>query len=108
MSVPTEHLIALASVLFALGVFGFLTRRNVIIVLASIELMLNAANLAFIAGSRAWSDPTAGGHPVQGTIFVLFVVLIAAAEAAVGLALIIALYRLKQSAAVEAASELHG
>ena len=109
MTVPTEHLLALAAILFGLGVLGFLVRRNVIIVLASIELMLNAANLSFVAGSRAWSAADAtGGHPLQGPIFALFVILVAAAEAAVGLALIIALYRLKQTVALDAASELKG
>ena len=109
MSVPSEHLLALSAVLFGLGVFGFLVRRNVIVVLASIELMLNAANLAFVAGARSWAAAgSEGGEPIQGTIFVLFVVLIAAAEAAVGLALIIALYRLKQTVALDAASQLRG
>ena len=109
MSVPTEHLLALAAVLFGLGVLGFLSRRNVIIVLASLELMLNAANLTFVAGSRAWAaEGVVGGHPIQGPIFALFVILVAAAEAAVGLALIIALYRLRQTVALDAASELKG
>ncbi len=106
MSVPTEHLLALASILFALGVFGFLVRRNVIIVLASIELMLNAANLSFLAASRDWSQ--AGTPYLEGPIFALFIILVAAAEAAVGLALIIALYRLKQTVALDTASELKG
>ena len=110
MSVPNEHLLALSAVLFGMGVFGFLVRRNVIVVLASIELMLNAANLAFVAGSRAWSGAAqaGAGEPIEGTIFVLFVILIAAAEAAVGLALIIALYRNKQTVALDAACDLKG
>ena len=109
MTVPTEHLLALASVLFALGAAGFLIRRNVIIVLASIELMLNAANLTFLAGSRAWAaDGAAGGHPLQGPVFSLFVILVAAAEAAIGLALIIALYRLKRTVALDATRDLQG
>jgi NADH-quinone oxidoreductase subunit K len=109
MSVPTEHLLVLAAILFGLGVLGFLSRRNVIIVLASIELMLNAANLTFVAGSRAWAaEGVTGGHPIQGPIFAIFVILVAAAEAAIGLALIIALYRLKQTVALDAASELKG
>jgi NADH-quinone oxidoreductase subunit K len=110
MSVPTEHLLVLAALLFALGVLGFLVRRNVIIVLASIELMLNAANLSFLAASRHWSQPglAGGGEPSQGPIFALFVILVAAAEAAVGLALVIALYRLKRTVALDAAAELKG
>lgn len=106
MNVPSEHLMSLAAILFALGVLGFLVRRNVIIVLASIELMLNAANLAFLVASRAWSTPDEPNF--QGTIFALFVFVVAAAEAAIGLALVIALYRLKQTVALDAASELKG
>ena len=102
MSVPTEHLYVLAALLFATGVLGFLVRRNVIIVLASIELMLNAANLSFLAAAR--NQPGA----YEGPIFALFVILVAAAEAAVGLALVIALYRLKQTVALDAAGELKG
>lgn len=109
MNVPTEHLMILAAVLFALGVVGFLVRRNTIIVLASIELMLNAANLTFVAGSRHWAAQGLEQDSVmQGTIFTLFVILVAAAEAAIGLALIIALYRLKQTIALDAANELKG
>ncbi len=110
MKVPTEHLLALAAGLFALGVLGFLVRRNVIIVLASIELMLNAANLSFLAASRHWSQPELAGasQPLGGPVFALFVILVAAAEAAVGLALVIALYRLKQTVALDAAGELKG
>jgi NADH-quinone oxidoreductase subunit K len=109
VNVPTEHIMLLAAVLFALGVTGFLIRRNMIIVLASIELMLNAANLTFVAGSRHWAAQGAEQDLyLQGPIFVLFVVLVAAAEAAIGLALIIAIYRLKQTVALDAANELKG
>jgi len=107
MSVPTEHVLALAAVLFGLGVLGFLVRKNVIIVLASIELMLNAANLVLLGASRHWAA-SGGGEPTQGPIFALFVILVAAAEAAVGLALVIALYRLKQTVALEGVSQLKG
>jgi len=111
MSVPTEHLLILASILFGLGVFGFLIRKNAIIVLASIELMLNAANLVFLAGSRHWFQPGLDPgdlSPYQGPIFALFVILVAAAEAAVGLALVIALFRLKRTVSLDVASELKG
>jgi len=107
MSVPTEHVLALAAVLFGLGVLGFLVRKNLIIVLASIELMLNAANLALLGASRHWAM-TGGGEPTQGPIFALFVILVAAAEAAVGLALVIALYRLKQTVVLEGIRQLKG
>lgn len=107
MSVPTEHLYVLAAILFGTGVLGFLIRSNVIIVLASIELMLNAANLTFVGASRQLAAQ--GAETVmQGPIFALFVILVAAAEAAVGLALIIALYRLKQTVSLDAAGELKG
>ena len=107
MSVPTEHVLSLAAVLFGLGVLGFLVRKNVIIVLASIELMLNAANLVLLGASRHWAAAGAGA-PTQGPIFALFVILVAAPEAAVGLALVIALYRLKQTVALEGVSQLKG
>ena len=106
MSVPSEHLLILAAILFGLGVLGFLVRRNVIIVLASIELMLNAANLSFVAGSRMASAN--GSIDLDGPLFAIFVILVAACEAAVGLALIIALYRLKQTVALDAVAELKG
>ncbi len=106
MNVPTEHLLVLSAALFSLGVLGFLLRRNAIIVLASVELMLNAANLAFVAGSRAWSSP--GSPDLDGPIFAIFVILVAAAEAAVGLALVIAVYRLHRSVDLERLDELSG
>ena len=106
MTIPSEHLLVLAGVLFATGVLGFLLRRNAIIVLASIELMLNAANLSLVAGSRMHS--TSSAVNLDGPLFAIFVILVAAAEAAVGLALVIALYRLKQTVHLDAASELEG
>lgn len=104
MSVPTEHLLALAAVLFAIGVAGFLTRRNLIVVLMSIELMLNAANLTFVAGARHHS--MRGVIDIEGPIFAIFVIAVAAVEAAVGLALVIAFYRRKQTVSLEAVDEL--
>jgi NADH-quinone oxidoreductase subunit K len=109
VSVPTEHIYALAAILFATGVLGFLIRRNVIVVLASIELMLNAANLTFVGASRELAGQGVEAELVmQGPIFALFVILVAAAEAAVGLALVIALYRLKQTVSLDAVGELKG
>lgn len=86
---PLQAYLLVASLLFAVGLAGALTRRNVIIVLIGIELMLNAANLNFIAFWRFSAHPEA----LTGIIFVLFSIGIAAAEAAVGLALIISIYR---------------
>jgi len=104
VNVPVEHLLALSALLFAIGVAGFLTRRNLIVVLMSIELMLNAANLAFVAGARLHS--TVGDVDLQGPVFAIFVIAIAAVEAAVGLALVIAFYRRKQTVSLEQVNEL--
>ena len=106
MSVPTEHLLILAAGLFTVGLFGFLVRRNVIVVLMCVELMLNAANLTFLAASRQHSAP--GAPSLQGPVFAIFVIVVAAVEAAVGLALVIALYRLKQTVDADALSQLEG
>lgn len=84
-----QHYLILSALLFSIGLAGALTRRNAIIVLMGIELMLNAANLNFIAFWRF--SPNA--EPVAGIMFVLFAIAIAAAEASVGLALVILIYR---------------
>ena len=107
MTVPSSHLLLLAAALFAIGVGGFLLRRNVIVVLMCIELMLNAANLSFLAGSRRHALATGQLDP-QGPSFAIFVIVVAAVEAAVGLALVIALYRHKQSVSLDDVSELEG
>ena len=104
MSVPSEHLLILAGILFAIGVGGFFIRRNLIVVLMSIELILNAANLTFIAGSRM--NASDGVPNLDGPVFAIFVIMVAAVEAAVGLALVIALYRRKQSVSLESLTEL--
>ncbi len=88
--VPPSHCLTVSAILFGLGVAGFLIRRNVITVFMSIELMLNAVNLAFVTFSRYLGD-------LDGQVFVFFVIVVAAAEAAVGLAIIIALYRNRAS-----------
>ena len=111
MSVPTEHLLVLAALLFSVGVAGFFLRRNLIIVLMSIELMLNAANLVFLAGARAHSSRALAeglALDAQGPVFVVFVIAIAAIEAAVGLALVIALYRRKQTVSIDRLDQLKG
>lgn len=86
MAVPTENYIVLATFVFMLGVIGVLYRRNLIMVLMSIELLLNAVNIIFIAASRDLAQ-------VDGQIMVLFIITVAACEAAVGLAMVIALFR---------------
>jgi NADH-quinone oxidoreductase subunit K len=99
MPVPLEHVIGLSAILFAIGTVGALTRRNLVVILMSIELMLNASNLAFLAFARAWAS-------VEGHIFVLMVIVVAAAEVAVGLGIVIALFRNRESVNVEDVSLL--
>jgi NADH-quinone oxidoreductase subunit K len=89
-----------SAVLFTIGVIGVLTRRNAIIIFMCVELMLNAVNLSFVAFSRAYG--------VGGQIFVFFVMTVAAAEAAVGLAIIIALFRHKQTVNLQNINLLKG
>lgn len=102
MTVPTAHILVLAAILFSIGLVGFFLRRNVIVVLLCIELMLNAANLSFLAASRMHSLDVPGGRlDLQGPIFAIFVIVVAAVEAAVGLALVIALYRRKQTVSLD-------
>ncbi len=86
----SHHYLILSLILFAIGILGVLTRRNVIIILMSIELMLNAANLNFIAFSRELVDLT-------GQVFAIFTITVAAAEVAVGLAILISLFRNRET-----------
>jgi NADH-quinone oxidoreductase subunit K len=104
MSVPLSHYLVLSALLFSVGFAGAMTRRNAILVLVGIELMLNAANLNFIAFWRY------GPHPesLTGVMFVLFSIAIAAAEAAVGLALVIAIYRQRCTTRVDNLDALRG
>lgn len=106
--VPIEHVIGLSAILFTLGVIGALTRRNLIAILMSIELMLNAVNLAFVGFNRVWatSAHSATGSALDGQVFVLMVTTVAAAEVAVGLGMLIALVRNRDSLNVEEASLL--
>jgi len=103
MSPLLLHLL-LAAALFSIGLGGALIRRNAVVVLISIELMLNAANLNFLAFWRYGPEPEA----LNGPMFVLFAIAVAAAEAAVGLALIIAIYRRYQTNQLEDISRLKG
>jgi NADH-quinone oxidoreductase subunit K len=92
--IPTSYYLILSAVLFGLGVVAFIFKRNVITIFMSLELMLNAVNLAFVAFSRALNQ-------LDGQIFVLFVIVVAAAEAAVGLGIVILIARNRQSLNVE-------
>lgn len=95
------YYIILALIIFSIGIIGVLVRKNIFIVLMSVELMLNSSNLALIAFSRMNADLT--GH-----VFVLFVIAIAAAEVSVGLAIIISLYRLKENINLDIFNRLKG
>jgi len=88
--------LVIGALLFIIGVAGVLTRRNIIVIFMSIELILNAANLNFIAFSRYLST-TGNANAVAGQIFTVFVIVVAAAEAAIGLGIVIALYRNKET-----------
>src|SRR6201999_1050007 len=92
--VPIAYYLILAAVLFSIGVCAFLIKRNVITIFMSIELMLNAVNLTFVAFAHMW-------HRIEGQIFVFFVMVVAAAEAAVGLAIIIAVFRTRNTLNVD-------
>ena len=98
--VPIDHVIGLSAILFAIGVIGVATRRNIIVILMSIELMLNAVNLAFIGFNRVWSQ-VEGSATVDGQIFVLMVITVAAAEVAVGLGILLSMFRNRDSVNVD-------
>ena len=94
MTVGLEHYLVVSALLFCLGLLGVITRRNLLVIYMSLELMLNAANLALVAFSRF-------NNNLNGQILVFFIITVAAAEVSVGLALIVALYRKRQTAHVE-------
>ncbi|HEY1960268.1 MAG TPA: NADH-quinone oxidoreductase subunit NuoK [Polyangiaceae bacterium] len=98
--IPVEHYIALSAILFTIGGVGFLVRRNVLSVLLSIELMLNAVNVAFVAFNRAETS----AH--TGQLFAFFLIAAEAAEVAVGLAIVISLFRLKRTVRTDEADLL--
>lgn len=99
--ITLAHLVGLSFVLFTIGVVGVLVRRNLLTVLMSIELMLNAVNVNLVAFSQQLGDLT--GH-----VFTVFVITVAAGEAAIGLAIIISLYRLKPTIHLDDAAEMRG
>lgn len=101
MSVPINHVLIFSIILFLIGVIGVLTRRNAIIVLMSLELMLNAANINFIAFSRTMSD-------LGGQVFAVFVIVTAAGEVAVGLAIILSLFRNSETVNVDEVNLMKG
>jgi NADH-quinone oxidoreductase subunit K len=97
MEITLNHYLAVGAILFVIGLMGVITRRNLIIIYMSLEMMLQAGNLTLVAFSRF--SPSVGA--LGGQVFVFFVITVAAAEVAVGLALIVALYRLRQTTQVQ-------
>jgi NADH-quinone oxidoreductase subunit K len=100
-TVPTEYGLALAAVLFAIGLLGVLVRRNVIFILLSIEIMLNAAGLAFVVAGAKWQQ-------ADGQVMFIFILAMAAAEVSVGLALVMLMYHRLKTLDSDAASSLKG
>jgi len=98
---PVEYYLGLSAILFTIGALGVLIRRNVIVIFMSIELMLNSANLIFVAFARLYNE-------LNGQIFVFFVMTAAAAEVAVGLALIVAIFRTKHNIDIDQMNTLRG
>jgi NADH-quinone oxidoreductase subunit K len=98
---PINYYLGLAIILFIIGSLGVLIRRNAIVIFMSVELMLNAANLAFVAYARYW-------QAMSGQIFVFFIMTVAAAEVAIGLALIVTIFRTKDSIDVDQINTLKG
>ena len=103
--IPLDHVIGLSAILFCIGLLGVATRRNIIVILMSIELMLNAVNLAFVGFNRLWPG-TAEAPALDGQMFVLMVITVAAAEVAVGLGIVISMFRNRDSVDVDEVSLL--
>lgn len=101
MPVPPIHVLVFSLLLFGIGVLGVLTRRNVLIILMSIELMMNAANVNFIAFSRQLDD-------IGGQVFSVFTIVVAAGEVAVGLAIVLALFRNRETVFVDEVHIMRG
>ena len=101
MSVGIGHYLVLSAILFTIGVFGVLTRKNAIIVFMSIEIMLNAANLSLVTFAVSMGD-------MAGIVMTLLVIAVAAAEAAVGLAIIVAMFRHRETVNIQAFNVLRG
>jgi NADH-quinone oxidoreductase subunit K len=99
--IPLNQELLLAAILFALGLIGLLVRRNLIFVLMSIEVMLNATGLAFVAAGSQWGQP-------DGQVMLIFILTMAAAEVAVGLGLVLQFYHQQKSLDIDAASEMRG
>ena len=99
--IPMEHGLALAAVLFSLGLAGVMIRRNILYVLMSLEIMMNASALAFVVAGARWEQP-------DGQVMFIMVITLAAAEASIGLAILLQLYRRFRTLDIDAASEMRG
>ncbi len=99
--IPVQYGLILASVLFALGLIGVLSRRNIMLMLVSVEIMLNAAGLAFVVAGSRWAQP-------DGQVMFIFILAMAASEVSVGLALVIQMFHLNKSLDVDALSKMKG
>ena len=100
-AIPMEHGLALAAVLFSLGLIGLMVRRNILFVLMSLEVMMNACALAFVVAGSRWIQP-------DGQILFILVITLAAAEASIGLAILLQLHRRFHTLDIDAASEMRG
>lgn len=99
--VPLEHGLIVAAILFALGLAGVMVRRNILFMLLSIEIMMNAAAMAFVVAGSRWAQP-------DGQVMFIMILTLAAAEASIGLAIVLSLYRKFNSLDIDAASEMRG
>jgi len=101
VTIPVSWFLILAAILFGIGMFGLLTRRSALIMFMCVELMLNAVNLTFVSFSRAL-------HDIGGQASVFFILVVAAAEVTVGLAIVVSIFRRRQSTTVDELSEMRG
>jgi NADH-quinone oxidoreductase subunit K len=101
MIIPLEHGLILSAILFAIGFYGVMARRNLMFILMSIEVMMNAAALAFVVAGSRWVQP-------DGQVMFILIVTLAAAEASIGLAILLQFYRRFQHLDIDVASEMHG
>ena len=99
--IPVQHGLILAAVLFTLGLIGVLSRRNIMLMLVSVEIMLNAAGLAFVVAGSRWAQP-------DGQVMFIFILAMAASEVSVGLALVIQMFHLNKSLDVDSLSKMKG
>lgn len=99
--IPVQHGLILAAVLFSLGLIGVLSRRNIMLMLVSVEIMLNAAGLAFVVAGSRWAQP-------DGQVMFIFILAMAASEVSVGLALIIQMFHLNKSLDVDSLNKMKG